>query len=136
MLLVAGTGAPDRNAAFAGIYKNLTMDGVEAEVPRHRVVVGRAHVLRQVQSKLVPPCPEPAVMTHDSLTDELLSQLPINRDTRWTAGSLGLDEAAFDAVAQRLLELETVGAVDVMNLSRDASNGLRRLNAIRFMRVA
>ncbi len=75
-------------------------------------------------------------MTHDSLADELLAQLPINRDTRWTAGSLGLDEAAFDAVAQRLLELETVGAVDVMNLSRDASNGLRRLNAIRFMRVA
>lgn len=75
-------------------------------------------------------------MTHDSLADELLAQLPINRDTRWTAGSLGLDEAAFDAVAQRLLELETLGAVDVMNLSRDASNGLRRLNAIRFMRVA
>lgn len=75
-------------------------------------------------------------MTHDSLADELLAQLPINRDTRWTAGSLGLDEAAFDAVAQRLLELETFGAVDVMNLSRDASNGPRRLNAIRFMRVA
>ncbi|HJS34063.1 MAG TPA: hypothetical protein VJ766_01085 [Pseudoxanthomonas sp.] len=75
-------------------------------------------------------------MTHDSLADELISQLPINRDTRWTAGSLGLDEAAFDAVAQRLLELETLGAIDVMNLSRDANNGLRRLNAIRFMRVA
>ena len=75
-------------------------------------------------------------MTHDSLADELVAQLPINRDTRWTAGSLGLDEAVFDAVAQRLLELETLGAVDVMNLSRDANNGLRRLNAIRFMRVA
>lgn len=75
-------------------------------------------------------------MTHDSLADELVSQLPINRDTRWTPGSLGLDEATFDLVAQRLLELESLGAVDVMNLSRDASNGLRRLNAIRFMRVA
>lgn len=75
-------------------------------------------------------------MTHDSLADELLSQLPINRDTRWTAGSLGLDEAAFDAVAQRLLELETLGAVDVVNMTRDANSGLRRLNAIRFMRVA
>ncbi len=75
-------------------------------------------------------------MTHDSLADELVSQLPIHRDTRWTAGSLGLDDIAFDAVAQRLLELETLGAVDVMNLSRDANHGLRRLNAIRFMRVA
>ncbi|SDR10883.1 hypothetical protein SAMN05428982_3136 [Pseudoxanthomonas sp. CF385] len=75
-------------------------------------------------------------MTHDSLADELVSQLPIHRDTRWTAGSLGLDDVAFDAVAQRLLELETLGAVDVMNLSRDANHGLRRLNAIRFMRVA
>ncbi len=74
-------------------------------------------------------------MTRDALADELISQLPLNRDTRWTAGSLGLDEAAFDAVAQRLLELETLGAVDVMNMTRDASNGLRRLNAIRFMRV-
>ncbi|WAC63964.1 hypothetical protein OVA13_04055 [Pseudoxanthomonas sp. SL93] len=75
-------------------------------------------------------------MTHDALADELVSQLPINRDTRWTPGSLGLDDAAFDAVAQRLLELETMGSIDVMNLSRDANSGLRRLNAIRFMRVA
>jgi hypothetical protein len=42
-------------------------------------------------------------MTRHALADELLSQLPLHRDTRWTAGSLGLDEAAFDAVAQRLL---------------------------------
>lgn len=75
-------------------------------------------------------------MTHDSLADELVSQLPVNRDTRWTPASLGLNEVAFDAVAQRILELETQGAVDVVNLSRDASDGLRRLNAIRFMRVA
>ncbi|MBD9467700.1 hypothetical protein [Pseudoxanthomonas sp. PXM01] len=75
-------------------------------------------------------------MTHDTLADELIAQLPLHRDTRWTAGSLGLDEAAFDAVAQRLLELESSGAVDVMNMSRDASHGLRRLNAIRFTRVA
>ena len=75
-------------------------------------------------------------MTHDALADELVSQLPLHRDTRWTAGSLGLDEAAFDAVAQRLLELETQGAIDVMNMSRDARNGLRRHNAIRFVRVA
>ena len=52
-------------------------------------------------------------MTHDALADELVSQLPLHRDTRWTAGSLGLDEAAFDAVAQRLLELETLGAIKV-----------------------
>ena len=52
------------------------------------------------------------------------------------AAEMGLDEAAFDAVAQRLLELETQGAIDVMNMSRDARNGLRRLNAIRFVRVA
>lgn len=75
-------------------------------------------------------------MTNDALADELVSQLPLHRDTRWTAGSLGLDAAAFDAVAQRLLELETQGSVDVMNLSRDASHGLRRLNAIRYVRVA
>jgi len=75
-------------------------------------------------------------MTRHALADELLSQLPLHRDTRWTAGSLGLDEAAFDAVAQRLLELETLGAVDVMNLSRDTRHGLRRLNAIRFVRMA
>lgn len=74
-------------------------------------------------------------MTPHSLTDELISQLPVNRDTRWTPGSLGLDEATFDAVAQRLLELESLGAIDVVNMSRDTSNGLRRLNAIRFMRV-
>jgi hypothetical protein len=75
-------------------------------------------------------------MTHNALAEELLSQLPVHRDTRWTAGSLGLDAAAFDALAQRLLELETLGAIDVMNLSRDAHHGLRRLNAIRFMRLA
>lgn len=75
-------------------------------------------------------------MTRDALTDELLSQLPPHRDTRWTPGSLGLDEATFDAVAQRLLELETLGAVDVMNMTRDARHGLHRLNAIRFTRVA
>jgi hypothetical protein len=75
-------------------------------------------------------------MTHDAFADELVSQLPLHRDTRWTAGSLGLDETAFDAVAQRLLELETLGSVDVMTLSRDTSHGLRRLNAIRFVRLA
>ena len=75
-------------------------------------------------------------MILDSLADELISQLPLRRDTYWTAGSLGLGEAAFDAVAQRLLELETRGSVDVLDLSRDASHGLRRLNAIRFVRVA
>ncbi len=72
-------------------------------------------------------------MTYDSLTlaDELLSQLPINRDTSWTARGLGLDQAAFDAVAQRVLELETHGSVDVMNMTREAN----RLNAIRFIRL-
>lgn len=72
-------------------------------------------------------------MTYDSLTlaDELLSQLPINRDTNWTARGLGLDQAAFDAVAQRVLELETHGSVDVMNMTREAN----RLNAIRFIRL-
>jgi hypothetical protein len=126
----------DRNAAFAGIYKKLTANGVEA-TPRFlpsQWIGRRVYPVGAVEAGA--PLPEPAVMTHDSLADELVAQLPINRDTRWTAGSLGLDEAAFDAVAQRLLELETLGAVDVMNLSRDANNGLRRLNAIRFMRVA
>lgn len=75
-------------------------------------------------------------MILDSLADERVSQLPLQRDTCGTAGSPGLDEAAFDAVAQRLLELETRGAVDVVNMSRDASHGLRRLNAMRFVRVA
>ncbi len=75
-------------------------------------------------------------MTHATLADELIAQLPLHRDTRWTAGSLGLDDAAFDAVAQRLLELESSGTVDVTNMSRDARHGLRRLNAIRFTRVA
>lgn len=72
-------------------------------------------------------------MTYDSLAlaDELLSQLPINRDTRWTAGGLGLDQAAFDAVAQRVLELETRGSVDVVNMTRESN----RLNAIRFVRL-
>lgn len=74
-------------------------------------------------------------MTHDSLADELLSQLPINRDTRWTAGGLGLDEAVFDAVAQRVLEWETRGSVDVVNMTRDSNSGLQRLNAIRFVRL-
>jgi hypothetical protein len=74
-------------------------------------------------------------MTHDSLADELLSQTPLNRDTRWTAGGLGLDERAFDAVAARLLELETSGLSDVVNMSRDSLNGLQRLNAIRFVRL-
>lgn len=75
-------------------------------------------------------------MILDSLADERVSQLPLQRDTCWTAGSLGLDEAGFDAVAQRLLALETRGAIDVLNISRDARRGLRRLNAIRFVRVA
>ncbi|MEJ1095689.1 MULTISPECIES: hypothetical protein [unclassified Pseudoxanthomonas] len=72
-------------------------------------------------------------MTYDphSFVDELLSQLPINRDTRWTAGGLGLDQASFDAVAQRVLALETCGSVDVMNMTRESN----RLNAIRFVRL-
>lgn len=123
------------NAPFARLYKILTTDAVEAP-ERLPVPEMPAHSLRRVWSKVVRLLLEPAVMTHDSLADELLSQLPINRDTRWTAGSLGLDEAAFDAVAQRLLELESLGAVDVVNMTRDANSGLRRLNAIRFMRVA
>jgi hypothetical protein len=106
--------ATDGNAAFAGVYAPLTPGGVEASSRPE----------------------EPAAMTQNALADELVSQLPIHRDTRWTAGSLGLDAAAFDALAQRLLELETLGAIDVMNLSRDAHHGLRRLNAIRFMRLA
>ncbi|WP_454831037.1 hypothetical protein [Pseudoxanthomonas wuyuanensis] len=74
-------------------------------------------------------------MTHQSLADELLSQLPLNRDTRWTAVGLGLDETAFGAVAARLLELETSGQVDVVNMTRESFSGLQRLNAIRFIRL-
>ncbi|WP_157062493.1 hypothetical protein [Pseudoxanthomonas dokdonensis] len=77
-------------------------------------------------------------MKDDPLVDQLLLQVPLNRDVRWTAESLGLSERSFDEVAQRVLELEDEGAVDIINLSRDSaktSKGKRRLNAIRFMRL-
>ncbi len=74
-------------------------------------------------------------MNEESLADELLVQLPYNRDVRWTADSLGLDGERFDAVARRVLELENAGAVDVINLSRDSTNGACRMNAIRFIRL-
>ena len=70
-----------------------------------------------------------------SLADELLSQLPTHRDVRWTAAGLGLDEAAFDAVAQRLLELETTGSIDVIDMSRGAQSMSHRLNAISFVKL-
>ncbi len=74
-------------------------------------------------------------MLTPSLADELLQQLPINRETAWTPGGLGLDQAAFNAVAQRVLELETQGSVDVIKLGRESYSGSARLTAIRFMRL-
>ena len=47
-----------------------------------------------------------------------------------------MDEAGFDAMAQRWLALETRGAIDVLSMSRDVRHSLPRLNAIRFGRVA
>lgn len=83
----------------------------------------------------VPTRREARVLT-PSLADELLQQLPINRETAWSPGGLGLDLAAFNAVAQRVLELETQGAVDVINLGRASYSGSARLTAIRFVRLA
>lgn len=74
-------------------------------------------------------------MLTPSLADELLQQVPINRDTAWSPGGLGLDLFAFNAVAQRVLELETQGAVDVINLGRESYSGSARLTAIRFVRL-
>ncbi|WP_411832016.1 hypothetical protein [Pseudoxanthomonas mexicana] len=68
-----------------------------------------------------------------SLADELLSQLPPHRDVRWTAAGLGLDEASFHAVARRVLELETAGSIDVLDMG-SGSNGGSRLDAICFVK--
>lgn len=88
-----------------------------------------------VAAGAVPTLQEVPVLT-PSLADELLQQLPVNRETAWTPGGLGLDLVAFNAVAQRVLELETQGAVDVINLGRETYSGSARLTAIRFMRLA
>lgn len=116
------------------LYKKLTWVAVvivdASPGPPYRALPDSDVETRVVQAV---PFLEPAVMTYDphSFVDELLSQLPINRDTRWTAGGLGLDQASFDAVAQRVLALETCGSVDVMNMTRESN----RLNAIRFVRL-
>lgn len=66
------------------------------------------------------------------LTDELLSCLVINRATTWTPGGLGLDEAAFAGVVQRLLELEALGRADIFSMQRAGPFDGRRPSAIRF----
>ncbi len=74
-------------------------------------------------------------MSTPTLADELLGQVPVNHDTTWSAGGLGLDPIAFNRVAQRVLELETQGAVDVINLGHECYSGSGRLTAIRFIRT-
>ena len=71
-----------------------------------------------------------------SIADELLLKVPLNRDTSWSPGGLGMDTAAFNAVAQRVLELEAQGAIDVIELGRESYSGSARLTAIRFIRLA
>jgi hypothetical protein len=75
-------------------------------------------------------------MITTSLADELLAQVPINRDTSWSPGALGLEPAAFNAVAQRVLELEAQGSVDVIDLGRESYSGSARLTNVRFIRLA
>ncbi len=128
-------GPGNRAFLFAFAERERGPEDIHANITRARVKTSEGHRTSHRVAQQYPPSPV-AAMTHDTLVDELVSHVPLHRDTRWSAGSLGLDEATFDAIALRLLALEARGAVDVTNLSRDNRHGLSRLNAIRFVRVA
>lgn len=71
-----------------------------------------------------------------SIADELLLKVPFNRDTSWSSGGLGMDSVAFNAVVQCVLEVESHGALDVIELGRETYSSAARFTAITFIRVA
>lgn len=68
-------------------------------------------------------------------TDSLVAALPYERITSWSQANLGLSTEAFDAVVSHLHQLEEVGLVDLLSISRFNTSGAAYATAVKFVRL-
>ena len=74
-------------------------------------------------------------MTDAKWVDELVSGLSRERTVTWSAPGLGVDRQGFSCVANRLFELESAGAVEILSISRDRDEGQSWPSVVRFVRL-
>lgn len=67
--------------------------------------------------------------------DLLLSSIPFERITSWSASNLGVTSEDFSAIVSRLEELEEERLVDILSITRDRTCGPLRVTSIKFFRV-
>lgn len=69
------------------------------------------------------------------MADSLLSAIPFDRITSWTADNLGVNGEDFSAIVAHLEVLEDEGLVDVLSITRHRAYDGLQVTAIKFLRV-
>lgn len=64
-----------------------------------------------------------------------LAHLPVGRDIRWSASSLGTDEDAFAGIRVALQRLEGEGHVHILDEDRETYIGQRLIRRVTFQRL-
>lgn len=64
-----------------------------------------------------------------------LTRLPVGRDIRWSASSLGADEDAFAGIHVALQRMEGEGHVQILDEDQETHTGRRMVRRVTFQRL-
>lgn len=70
-----------------------------------------------------------------SLVDQMINNLPIDKEVTWTPASLKLDVVSFHDYVSRVIELAVNGIVETIQTHNESQSGNRYYDLIRFKRL-
>jgi len=68
-------------------------------------------------------------------TRQMVDQLPVNQVVAWKPETHNMDQRAFHALAQHLIELEDAGVIKITDKKPERQSGERLWNIVMFKRI-